>query len=101
MLWRDLSNSYGTQFVLGLGAGRLHQDMSLVAMVSQHIASCYHRPLVCLHSLQAPRIMKDPDSVTSEARLEPNTLMVSHSRSVSVLHMHQRCKRTFRCITKG
>jgi len=60
-----------TQVILGLGAGKRHLDIALVAVASLYIASCCRRPYAFLHSLLPPRMIVHPESVLNEARLEP------------------------------
>ena len=68
----------------------LRLGVALVAVDAQYIAPCRRRQCVSLRSFQAPRMIKNSDSVSDEPRLEPTPSVVCKSRSVSVQHLLRR-----------
>jgi hypothetical protein len=94
---QDASNSFATQFVLGLGAVGLSLGVALVTEVSKHIAPRCRKLKSWLRNSHAPSRTKRPDSLFNEPRLEPTPPVVWQSRSDWVLHSHRRYRRYGGC----
>ena len=61
---------------------------------------CFALPqaLVLYAQFQAPRMIRNPDSVTSEPTIDPASSVALQSRSVSALHPHLRYQRYYACL---
>jgi hypothetical protein len=75
----------------GTRAVRERRGVGLVAVVSQYIATRCRSQYVSLRSLQAPRTIKNPNSVTSERPFEPTRSVVWLGPSVSETDPRQQC----------
>jgi hypothetical protein len=80
------------QCTLGHGAVRPCLGVALVAVDSLHIAPRCRMQHVCPRGSQAPGISTFSDSATGESHLEVPLSTVWQSRSLPMMHTHQRYK---------